>query len=216
MKMKIARYISKDIRMLKIFAIIVFSCFLPLANLFAQRIKLDKVNNIRIGSMIYRDTTTQRGVTLRLDWISNKFVDTQYYGVFSDLDFGLAYKAPKSVLNDEGTTYNNSRQDIGLTYGVHMISNIRSRFYSGLGFGWSHYKFTDSSKIEPYVYNAPFLSFHIGAEVRLKKTKGSIFVELYTKRLPHRGDDQFAYEDSFELQRANVDRWIVGYSYPIR
>ena len=77
-------------------------------NLFSQsrnKLKLDRINNIRIGTMLYRDSTVQRGVSTRIDWISNKWLGTQYFGVLLDYDYGIPYSEPKTFLS-EGTEYN--------------------------------------------------------------------------------------------------------------
>ena len=179
-----------------------------------KRIDLDKIQYLRLGANIYRDSTAQRGFTTRLDYVSNEWLKTVYLGCIFDYDAGIKYAEPDTSLS-AGTEYNNSRQDIGAVFGVNMISNIKSRFYMGTGLGWSNYTFSDSSKEEKYKYNSLFFSYHLGAEVRFKNSKNFVFIEYYIKTLPHRGDNQFAYEDKAELQRANITRWIIGLGVPL-
>ena len=180
------------------------------SSLEAQR-KIDKFSYIRAGGMIYRDSTVQRGATFRLDYVSNNFLSNQYYSVFVDQDQGIAY-VQNLAFSNEPREFNNSRTDMGLVYGLNMVTNIKSRFYVGMGLGYSNYTFTDSLKEEPYEYSSIFYSYHTGAEVRLSKSN-YLFFEYYVKRLPTRDNAGNAYEDSFELQQANVERWILGIAY---
>ena len=175
------------------------------------RKKLDEFRHIRVGGNLYRDSTVQRGFAFHADYSTNKGLSNQYYSVFLDYDHGLKYLQDQAF-SDEPREFNNKRTDLGALYGLNMISNIKSRFYFGLGLGYSQYTFTDSDKIEPYEYASMFYSWHTGAEVRLGRRR-FIFVEYYVKRLPTRDNGGNAYEDSFELQQANVERWIVGYAY---
>ena len=109
--------------------------------------------------------------------------------------------------------FDNSRTDFGLSYGLHTVTSLGSRFYFGVSSGLSNYTFNDSAKIEPYVYNGIFYSYNYGFEVKLRKSNLIVFIEYYAKRIPTRGDGTNAYEDSFELQQANIERWIIGTGY---
>ena len=197
---------------MKIFLIFVAFCVsLAFNDPLKARKKLDEFSIFRIGGIPYRDSTAQRGMAFHLDYSSNKSLSNQYYSVFVDYDLGFKYVQTQEFL-DEPREFNNSRFDIGAIYGLNMISNIRSRFYFGLGAGATTYTFTDSTKVSPYEYTGFFHSYHMGAEVRYSK-KLFVFIEYYIKRLPTRGEGNSAYEDSFELQQANIERWIGGVGY---
>ena len=180
------------------------------SSLEAQK-KIGEFSYIRAGAMLYRDSTVQRGVTFRFDYVTNKSLGNQYYSAFIDYDQGISY-VQNLAFSNEPREFNNSRTDIGGIYGLNMVTNIKSRFYVGMGFGYSNYTLSDSLKEEPYVYSSIFYSYHTGAEVRLSK-KRYLFFEYYVKRLPSRDNQGNAYEDSFELQQANVERWILGIAY---
>ena len=196
--------------LLKIIPIAVFFTLYPL---YSQRWSLkDKhspVEVLRLGFSPYIDTPVQRGLSLKGDYTKN-FNYTQRvftYSFLSVLDIGAPTNRyqPSSSDKDKVTNY---RFDVGALLGLHLVTNIRSRFYFQGGFSYAAFSYTDKSTLyEDVSYSGVVSTFVTGMEVAPFWLKGYYFHIEYMQRKVFLGDPLL---DSDKSHNLNTERFYAG------
>ena len=192
--------------------IIVVLLLFSFNSLFAQGGRHQAVERLRYSMSPYIDTSVQRGIALKSDYVKNfnYYQRAFIYSIFTNLDYGS--KVTRYQESDEKKDMiNNFRFDIGGLLGFHLITNIQSRLYFLGGVGYSDYSYTDTADIYSDVSWNGLSSIYVsGLEIRPFWLKDYyFFIEFMSKRIfiASSGEPE---ADNPKSHNINNDRFYFG------
>ena len=172
--------------------------------------KHSPVEVIRVGVTPYVDTSVQRGISIKGDYLKNFNYGQRVfnYSGISILDIGspiTRYKIGSGGTDD----IRNFRFDIGGSLGIHLVTDIRSRLYLQIGCTYTNYSYTDTSDLYNDVsWSGITSNFVAGLEVKPGWLKNYyLHIEYINRKSFLSGEPEV---DNPRAHRINTNRFYIG------